>query len=359
MVRNTRPEKKPHAPPPKRPQVRVAVIGGGIAGLSAAIQLATEGAAVTLFESKETLGGRARSQDSADWVLDLGLHLMRRRGPFQQLLRRLRAPRVLGKRWDAARLFSIGTDSSRAREVLSSLRLEGAGEERAILPAGGWSSLVDRLVLGARESGAELVVGKEVEAVLLDAENKVRAISVDGSEVVCDAVVLAVPPKVSSELLSKTNLTTVALDGCTEQRTSAIDAALIGKPMAPYSGYWDEESGVLVVDATQPDRLSERGSAEDCTILHAICLKADGEEGLNAIKTFLDSRCSGWRNMVAARRSTPSIMLHPCLEEERLDGALYLHNRIALAGTHVANAHQLSDVAVDSGRKAAKALMRE
>lgn len=345
--------------PPKRPQVRVAVIGGGIAGLSAAIQLAAEGAAVTLFEAKETLGGRVRLQDSGDWILDPGLHLMRRRGPFQQLLRRLRAPRVLGKRWDAARLFSIGVDSTRAREVISSMRVEGGGEERAILPAGGWSSIVGRLILGARELGVNMVVGRDVEAILLDADNKVRGLKVAGEEIACEAVILAVPPKVAKGLLSETNLTTHALDGCTEYRVSAIDAALIGKPMGPYSGYWDEESGVLVIDATQPDRLGERGSVEDCTVMHAICLKEDGEEGLNAIKSFLDSRCSGWRNMVAARRSTASIMLHPCHEEERLDGELYIQNRIALAGTHVANSHQLSDAAVDSGRKAAKALMRE
>lgn len=339
--------------------MRVAVVGGGIAGLSAAIQLAAEGAAVTLFEAKETLGGRVRMQDSGDWVLDPGLHLLRRRGPFQQLLRRLRAPRVLGKRWDAARLFSVGTDSTRAREVISSLRMEGIGEERSILPAGGWSSIVGRLILGARELGVEMVAGRDVEAVLLDGEKKVRAIVLEDEEVVCDAVILAVPPRIASRLLQNTSLTTLALDNCTEHRVSAIDAALIGKPMRPYSGYWDEDSGVLVIDATQPDRLGERGSVEECTIMHAICLKTDGEEGLNAIKSFLDSRCSGWRNMVAARRSTASIMLHPCREEERLDGELYIQNRIALAGTHVSNSHQLSDAAVDSGRKAAKALMRK
>ena len=73
------------------------MIGGGLAGLSAAIQLSVDGASVTLIESNGTLGGRVRKQDSGDWVLDSGLHLMRRRGPFQQLLRRLRAPRVLGQ----------------------------------------------------------------------------------------------------------------------------------------------------------------------------------------------------------------------------------------------------------------------
>ena len=344
---------------PKRPQVRVVVIGGGVAGLSAAIQLAAEGAAVLLIDLKGTLGGRVRMQESGDWVLDSGLHLMRRRGPFQQLLRRLRAPRVLGKKWDAARLFPVGCDATRARQVLSSMRLEGSGEERLILPAGGWSSIVGRLILGARELGVEILVEKPAEAVILDDDNRVKAVRVAGEEVDCDAVVLAIPPKAAAALLAETSLATDALESCSEHRVAAIDAALMGKPMGPYAGYWGEDSGVLIIDATQPDRLSERGSVEECTIIHAVCLHADGEEGLDAIKSFLDSRCSGWRNMVAARRSTESIMLHPCSAEERLDGELYLENRIVLAGTHVANTHELSDAAVDSGRKAAKALMRD
>src|SRR5262245_63793194 len=45
---------------------RVAIIGGGLAGLAAATALAPRGFQVTLFESRNRLGGRAGSfQDSA------------------------------------------------------------------------------------------------------------------------------------------------------------------------------------------------------------------------------------------------------------------------------------------------------
>ena len=218
--------------------MRVVVIGGGVAGLSAAIQLAAEGAAVLLVDLKGTLGGRVRMQESGEWVLDSGLHLMRRRGPFQQLLRRLRAPRVLGKKWDAARLFPVGCDATRARQVLSSMRLEGSSEERLILPTGGWSSIVGRLILGARELGVEILAEKPAEAVILDDENRVKAVRVAGEEVDCDAVVLAIPPKAAAALLTETSLATESLESCSEQRVAAIDAALMGKPMGPYSGYW-------------------------------------------------------------------------------------------------------------------------
>ena len=65
--------------------MRVVVVGGGVAGLSAAIQLAAEGASVFLVESKDILGGRVRLQDAGEWILDSGVHLLRTRGPFQQL----------------------------------------------------------------------------------------------------------------------------------------------------------------------------------------------------------------------------------------------------------------------------------
>lgn len=44
---------------------RVAVIGGGWAGLAAAVEAASLGAAVTLLEMAPALGGRARSLEGA------------------------------------------------------------------------------------------------------------------------------------------------------------------------------------------------------------------------------------------------------------------------------------------------------
>ena len=87
---------------------RIAVIGGGWAGLAAAVEAVSLGAAVTLFEMAPTLGGRARSLEGSEPALDTGQHnligayaaslaLMRRVGadPEADLLRmplRLRYP---------------------------------------------------------------------------------------------------------------------------------------------------------------------------------------------------------------------------------------------------------------------------
>ncbi len=55
---------------------RVAVIGGGYAGMAAAVTLAERGIPVTVFESAKQLGGRARSIRSHDTQLDNGQHIL-------------------------------------------------------------------------------------------------------------------------------------------------------------------------------------------------------------------------------------------------------------------------------------------
>lgn len=54
---------------------KVAVIGGGAAGLSAARCLLTHGCEVTIFEQRRTLGGRARSDVLEGCIVDVGAQL--------------------------------------------------------------------------------------------------------------------------------------------------------------------------------------------------------------------------------------------------------------------------------------------
>jgi squalene-associated FAD-dependent desaturase len=56
--------------------VRIAVIGGGWAGIAAAVELTAGGARTTLFEAGRVLGGRARSIDLDGRVLDNGQHIL-------------------------------------------------------------------------------------------------------------------------------------------------------------------------------------------------------------------------------------------------------------------------------------------
>jgi squalene-associated FAD-dependent desaturase len=56
--------------------VRVAIVGGGWAGLAAAVTLADAGIPHTVFEAAKTLGGRARRVEVDGRVLDNGLHIL-------------------------------------------------------------------------------------------------------------------------------------------------------------------------------------------------------------------------------------------------------------------------------------------
>ena len=56
--------------------MNIAIIGGGYAGMAAAVALAERGIPVTLFESARQLGGRARGVLHQDTQLDNGQHLL-------------------------------------------------------------------------------------------------------------------------------------------------------------------------------------------------------------------------------------------------------------------------------------------
>ena len=65
--------------------MKVAVIGGGWAGLAAAVELAGAGAKVTVFEAARQLGGRARSVELQGRTLDNGQHILV--GAYRETLR--------------------------------------------------------------------------------------------------------------------------------------------------------------------------------------------------------------------------------------------------------------------------------
>jgi squalene-associated FAD-dependent desaturase len=68
--------------------LKIAVVGGGWAGLAAAVEACAAGADVTLLEAARQLGGRARSVQLAGRTLDNGQHLLL--GAYRETLRLMR-----------------------------------------------------------------------------------------------------------------------------------------------------------------------------------------------------------------------------------------------------------------------------
>jgi phytoene dehydrogenase-like protein len=70
-------------------QLPIIIVGGGLAGLSAAALLARAGHAVTLFEQAGAPGGRARTKQDSDFFFNQGAHAFYVGGPGERLLSEL------------------------------------------------------------------------------------------------------------------------------------------------------------------------------------------------------------------------------------------------------------------------------
>lgn len=199
----------------------ITVIGGGVAGLTAAITCAELGANVRLVEAHERLGGRARSTDGP-YKANLGPHAIYKGGVLWDWLKErglmppLAKPLLTGVRfhYDGAvhrtpplslippglrlrgrvapadqdfRSWATDHGDARTADLLSALAgvhtfHHDPGElsaafvwertERLLLTArpparfvvGGWSALVDRLEERARILGVTIVTGERVES---------------------------------------------------------------------------------------------------------------------------------------------------------------------------------------------------
>jgi len=102
---------------------RVVVVGAGVAGVSAAVVLAERGAAVTLLEAKQTLGGRLGAwphtlPDGTEQVVEHGFHaffrhydtwraILRRADPELGFLRPVEGYPVIARRWPAEDLGNL------------------------------------------------------------------------------------------------------------------------------------------------------------------------------------------------------------------------------------------------------------
>ncbi|MFE7127616.1 NAD(P)-binding protein [Streptomyces sp. NPDC057617] len=376
---------------------RITVIGGGLAGLTAAITAAESGAAVTLYEAHHTLGGRARTAEGP-YLTNEGPHALYSRGPHWAWLRRrgLLGPMTSPPAREAARfrfhrggalrrtpplgVFRLarrpaqqapvdtdfmtwatalaGPDTARAAAhfaavalfhddpgalsaafVQERLRRAAALPPEARYPVGGWGQLTDRMAGHAWNLGVRIET-----AVRIDSLDALDSLAEDGP------VIVATSLSAARRLLKDDGLR------WTGGRTALLDLAVRARRGDPF----------IVSDLDAPGWL-ERFTAQDPSLAPAGHELLQGHfpvgpgqsaaDGIARAEHLLDLGFPGWRERTVWRRESlatgrtgavdlPGTTWRDRPRIDRGDG-------VYLAGDEVAAPGVLSEVSFNSGIAAA------
>ncbi|HET7038967.1 MAG TPA: FAD-dependent oxidoreductase [Gemmatimonadales bacterium] len=176
--------------------MRIAVVGGGFAGLSAALELADEGAEVVLLEAADRFGGQVRTTRERGFLVEEGADGF---DPGDQEVRTL------------IEQLRLSNDLV-APQLLPTLVLERNNGKRALGPATTTSTAVPPLTLRAGmgalshamarrlDGRVDVRVGNAVEALARMGEGW-TVYGESGPAIVVDGLVMAVPPRAAAWLL--------------------------------------------------------------------------------------------------------------------------------------------------------------
>lgn len=348
----------------------VVVVGAGLAGLTAALELARAQVPVTLFEGNGRLGGRARSTGPDGYAINLGPHALATAGPGTRVLQRLgialpgeppavrRARLLAGGRLvspldrrgggggvrtavglgrlalEARRGDPDGTVADWLTRCLPDPRARGgaavlarlatyadaAGEQGADVLAealrggtvryldGGWEAVVGRLREAAEDAGVELRAGRPVRTVDRAGEGW-RVLTADGRGVPARAVILAAGgPSHAATLLQGEERTVVAgwASRATPVRMACLDVALSHRPAGPGGVFGVDEPLYLSVQS-DTSRIAPDGAA---VVQVARFLPAGQHAPVGTrdrLEGLLDQALPGWRPAVVQARYLPDL----------------------------------------------------
>jgi len=365
----------------------ITIIGGGLAGLVAAIECAERGEDVVLHEAQSHLGGRARST-AGDFVANHGPHVVYADGALGEWLAArslvsMRKPPVTGVRFRhhggmhrtpplvalqalrllrrdapddvsfrewvdrrtssatadvASRLCHVFTFHHDPGSLAASFVAERAKRAFTLPPTaryvvGGWGVMVDALARRARDVG-----------VRIELQSKVDRLPTDGP------VIVATELRAARALLADDTLT------WTGARTAFLDIGLRTRRGDPFL-VLDLDAGVFAERYTAPDpTLAPAGHQ----LVQAQVGLGDDEsldDGVRTIEALLDDAFAGWREREVWRRRfvlhDASGALDPVGTTWRDRPAIDRGDGVLLCGDMVAAPGLLGEVSVTSAVEAA------
>jgi len=212
---------------------RLAVVGGGLAGLAVAFQRAKAGDDVTVFEAGDRLGGQLWTSNAGGVVVELGAEgFVARSEAVPALARELGIEdTILGQRvttsfrWNGAELVALAPGE--AAEALS-FQVARADKGAGIRTfAGGMQALTDALGR-ALEGRATVRIHAEVASLAKRGDATVlRLAGATEEEVTFDRVVLAVPSAPCARLLGASGLGIDASALLTAPTLSSVTVSLL------------------------------------------------------------------------------------------------------------------------------------
>ena len=395
--------------------IEVAVIGAGLAGMTAAIEAATNGRAVTVFEARGRPGGRAGTREIKGFLINQGAHALYVDGAAMAFLRKLgREPRggvpdvpgglgidgevdgvrpanlgslsrtplqrlaqldpgrfdkvtvaaaieeVLGRGAEAQvalaqiRLSTYGHDPQRASAGAALRQLMMAGGVRYL--DGGWQTIVDDLREEAEARGVRVRAGAKISRMEASADGLV----LDG-RIQCGSVVIAAGgPEAVNRLLPHDPESARWVEAARPATLACLDVGL-GCPWGdgPAFALGIDQPLYLSVHAPVADLAPEGQSLVHVMRYHHPDEAADADADLAACEAMLDRVRPGWRHDVVHQRfNRRFIAAHD--QPQAASGGLAGRPGVAslgtdgvfIAGDWVGPEGLLADAAVASGRSA-------
>jgi phytoene dehydrogenase-like protein len=396
------------------------VLGGGLAGLTAANALAGDGRKVVLLEQSQHLGGRAMTQQDRGYLLNLGPHALYAGGvaaqtlrqwnipfsgnqpdtssasflmhdgrmyPLIQTTRQLLSTRLFGvaEKWEAARILQqfvsgrAGEGESmeewigrRARSTR--VRQFGAMLVRLTTYSADLSQLSARAALDqfrrAKAQGViyldggwqTLVDGLEQRARALGVEIRLGEAVESLDEIRAHGVILAVPPA------SVERLTGRSLTGLQPAQMACLDLGLRRLPAGAARVAFGVDQPLYLSVHSAAAKLAPAGAA----LVHAgkylaratdavTDAAADAAANREELERFADRAIPGWRDQAEVVRFMPHMTVTPAVfspEGRPAVDALGLPG-VALAGDWVGSEGMLADAAVASALHAAAMVQRQ